>query len=96
MADFKPFAGAAQEETGRPLLRRIVAVLSLARNALGQLRVSVDNTPNINNVASVTTVTTVSTVTTVGNSAAVGGYSAAMDQLYAGRSARAAVRGRIG
>jgi hypothetical protein len=91
MADLKPFAGLSQEESTRPLLRRALSVLSAARNALGQLRVSVDNTPNV----SVTNTPNIGTVTTVANTAAVGGYSANLDQLNACRSARAGIRSRI-
>lgn len=93
--DQTPLAGIAKDtsvsESSR--LSRIVArVLGTASNALGQLRVSVDNTPN---VGTVTTITTVATVTTANNLVQVGGIPAALDQYYLSRAAASGVRSRI-
>lgn len=95
--DFKPFAGTAQDFSLRPLLRKIASVLGTAKNPVGQLRVSVDNIPAVTlaSLATVTTVTTVNTMLALNNVLSIGGYSAAMDQMYAGRSARSGIRSRI-
>lgn len=57
-------------------LAQNLEVLGAVRDNVGNLRVSIQNTPNIGTVTTVTTVSTVTTVATLTNQSQIGGFPA--------------------
>ena len=83
--DYRPFANLFSNDKGG-LLIRVLRLLSTSFNGIGQLRVSVDNAPNIGSV---------NTVSNLQNVVSIGGYLANSDQYYQSKQAVANLRNKI-